>query len=175
MLTPYEFGAAVGSMTKQSRGLIADMALYSNPWTGLPTAAWDAGHNLYNGKPLAALGSVASGALSLVGGGLFGGAARAAGGAAASAAKGIGAGLVRNGVPTLGKAIAKAPRVLQGLHSAARAPVRLAQRQMTRGLSRVLPVRPVQSMLANPVQAGVNYVARNPLDVMTFAHSPAGS
>lgn len=51
---------------KLARNFVLDAAAYSNPFTGVPTAAFDFGHNLYHGKYLDALGSVISGGLSFL-------------------------------------------------------------------------------------------------------------
>lgn len=48
------------------RGLAVDVGLYSNPFSGVPTALYDTGSHLRNGRYLNALGSLGMGALSFV-------------------------------------------------------------------------------------------------------------
>lgn len=54
------------SLDPQNRGMIADAVLYSNPFTGVPTAANDIGRHLYNGRFGSALGALGMGALSFL-------------------------------------------------------------------------------------------------------------
>lgn len=54
------------SLDPQSRGMLADAAMYSNPVTGVPTMVNDVSRHLYNGRFGSALGSVGMGALSFL-------------------------------------------------------------------------------------------------------------
>lgn len=61
------FGDGLSSVANpQARGLATDMALYSNPFTGVATGLYDTGSHLMNGRFLSALGSAGMGALSFV-------------------------------------------------------------------------------------------------------------
>lgn len=71
----------------ENRGMVADAALYSNPFTGVPTAALDTGRHLLNGRFGNALGSAAMGAASFIPG--AGSALGLAGRGAMGAAKGL--------------------------------------------------------------------------------------
>jgi hypothetical protein len=78
------------------RGAVQDLALYSNPITGVPTALNDTARHLYNGRYLESLGSVAGGALSFLPG--FGFAAGQAGRAVAAGGRALaGAGMKQTG------------------------------------------------------------------------------
>jgi hypothetical protein len=66
-------GGLAGQSDPMQRGLVPHLLAYSNPYTGVPTAAWDTGQHLYNGRYLSALGSVGEGALSFLPGFGFGG------------------------------------------------------------------------------------------------------
>lgn len=85
------------------RGAVQDLALYSNPITGVPTALNDTARHLYNGRYLESLGSVAGGALSFLPG--FGFAAKATGKAVAAG----GRALAGAGMKQTGKLLTKAP------------------------------------------------------------------
>lgn len=86
------FGDSVSSVADPTqRGLAVDIGLYSNPFTGVPTAAYDTTKHLMNGRYLSALGSVGMGALSFI----------------PMAGSGVGAGVkgaVRGGAKVLGRA-----------------------------------------------------------------------
>lgn len=61
------FGDGLSSVANpQARGLATDMALYSNPFTGVATGLYDTGSHLMNGRFLSALGSAGMGALSFI-------------------------------------------------------------------------------------------------------------
>ena len=98
----------------ENRGMVADAALYSNPFTGVPTAALDTGRHLWNGRFGSALGSAAMGAVSFIPG--AGSALGVAGRGALGAAKGV-AGAAAKGVA--GQAARSAAR--QATSSGARA------------------------------------------------------
>lgn len=103
------------------RGVIPHMALMSNPFTGVPTAAYDAARNLYQGNYFRALGNVADGALSFIPG--YGFARGAAGLGLRAAGKGLmstGAryagqaglrGAAGSAATRVGSTLAKAPRL----------------------------------------------------------------
>jgi hypothetical protein len=61
------FGKGLKSVADPTaRGLATDMALYSNPFTGVATGLYDTGSHLMNGRVFSALGSLGMGALSFV-------------------------------------------------------------------------------------------------------------
>lgn len=169
MPNPYEFGYAVGALTKtaqekQARGMIADMALYSNPFSGVPTGLYDTYKNIRAGKYLNAAGSAASGAMSLFGVGGIGGGVRGAGNVAMRAGMGLGRGT------TAGRALVNSGRALRAGGKAittAAAPLTAAGNRITKPIAsavqKVMPVRQTTSILRQPVQSAVNYVASNPV------------
>lgn len=182
MPTPYEFGQHVGrDFEKESRGLVADLALYSNPWTGVPTGIYDTYNSLRSGNYLGALGNVASTGLSLVGGG-----------AITSGLKGLGGGLMRAGARAGASTLlpqAARGAVQTGLHMAGRGTVaagralgaaggaaagRLgaqAEQAVSRGIQKVLPVRAGATFAKSPVRATMNAAVRNPLTVGAAFHT----
>jgi hypothetical protein len=61
------FGKGLSSVANpQARGLATDLALYSNPFTGVATGLYDTGSHLMNGRVFSALGSLGMGALSFI-------------------------------------------------------------------------------------------------------------
>lgn len=181
MPTPYEFGQQLGQdmAEKQARGLVADLALYSNPFTGVPTAAYDTYNHLRNGRYLNAVGSVASGALSLAGGGLLGSGLKSVGNTALRAGTrlgtqtAMGGGLaaagtaLRTGGRVMGAAAAPLTRAFQGANSAVGSAVQ-----------KVLPVRAGATFSRAPVQSAMNFVGTKPIEAgaMLFhntQHGPA--
>ncbi len=81
------FGKGLSSVADPAaRGLATDMALYSNPFTGVATGLHDTGKHLMNGRFLSALGSAGMGALSFIPG-----AGSVARGALSLGGKGLGA------------------------------------------------------------------------------------
>lgn len=89
------FGTAptlgLGQLDPTQRGLAQDIALYSNPFTGVATGANDMARHLYNGRYGSALGAAGMTALSFLPG--FG----------AAAGKAIGRGLVNTGARIAGQ------------------------------------------------------------------------
>jgi hypothetical protein len=149
-------GGVAGQFDPTQRGLVQDLALYSNPITGVPTAVNDVGRHLYNGRWTDAGMSALSGALSFLPG--FGFAARGAGRAAVGAGKAI----ARAGAPQVGNAIARgsAKFVNQGRNFVAG-----ANQAMSTGVQKALP------LAKNPGMAGKVYNAaiRNPMQAMQTA------
>lgn len=94
-------GSMLDQVDPMQRGIIQDLALYSNPFTGVPTAVNDVSRHLYNGRFMDAGMSGLSGALSFLPG--FGFAARGAGRLAVQGGKA----LARAGAPQIGNAVAK--------------------------------------------------------------------
>lgn len=80
------------TLDPMNRGFVQDALLYSNPFSGVPTAANDAIRHMWNGRWGSALGSVGMGALSFLpgaggaGGAALKGAVKGTAGAAARAA-----------------------------------------------------------------------------------------
>lgn len=94
-------GNTLGQLDPTQRGMVQDLALYSNPITGVPTAINDVSRHLYNGRFMDAGLAGLSGALSFLPG--FGFAARGAGRMAVQGGKA----LARAGAPQVGNAIAR--------------------------------------------------------------------
>lgn len=94
-------GNTMGQLDPTQRGMVQDLALYSNPITGVPTAINDVSRHLYNGRFMDAGLAGLSGALSFLPG--FGFAARGAGRMAVQGGKA----LARAGAPQVGNAIAR--------------------------------------------------------------------
>ena len=86
----------VGDPTR--RGMVTDMALYSNPVTGVATSLWDTGSHLMKGNWGQALGSLGMGALSFLPGA----------GSVARGVIGTGKAALGAGARTAGKHIARA-------------------------------------------------------------------
>lgn len=196
MATPYEFGARLGAMSKEAaekeaRGLLADIALYSNPWTGVPTGIYDTYNSLRKGNYLGALGNVANTGLSLFGGG-----------AVTSGLKGLGGGLMRAGARVGASTVlpqAARGAVQTGLNMAGRGAVgagrmlgaaggNLAERvgeqasqAISQGIQKVVPVRAGATFLPtfaanattkwNPARATINAAVKNPLVVGSILHN----
>lgn len=174
MPTPYEFGQRVGhGFEKEARGILADMALYSNPFTGVPTAAYDTYNHLRGGRYLNALGSVAAGGLSLAGGGLFGSGVKGLGNAALRAGTrlgtqtAVGGGLasagtaLRVGGRAIGAAAAPMTRAFQGMNNAAGS-----------AIQKVLPTRAGATFTTAPLRTATNWVGKNPLEAgALFLHN----
>lgn len=194
-MQPYEFGYRVGLATEkraqnaigdavlgtgsamsqanpfgdpEQRGLIAETALYSNPFTGVPTAVNDVGRHLYNGRYMSALTSGIGGALSFIpfAGGGFGFAAKGMG-------RAIGAGgkaLARQGLVSqaTGKAIGRGAR--QFVNAGADAATN-ANRAISGRLQQHLP------MAKNPGLMGKawNWGMKNPLQATPMVAPLAGA
>lgn len=157
------------------RGVIQHMAQYSNPISGVPTAAIDTAQHLYNGRYLSALGSVGEGALSFlpVAGGLLSGAAT----------KGLTAGgkaLAGAGATTAGKALTGTAKAL----NRGRAAVEGVQSSMGAGIQRVLPtVAPAVPAAAGAAGYGAalrnapttarNFIATKPIQAAAGGFGPA--
>jgi hypothetical protein len=175
MLTPYEFGYV---LEKQARGMLADAALYSNPWTGVPTGIYDTYNSLRKGQYLGALGNVASTATSLVGGGMITGGLKSIGGGLMRAGARAGAstllpqaarGAVQTGLHVAGRGALTAGRALGVAGGAAAG--RLgdsAQQAVARGVQKFVPVRAGATFMKSPVRAAVNVAVRNPIDTAAF-------
>ena len=107
------FGRGLSSVADpNARGLATDMALYSNPFTGVATGLWDTGKHLVNGRFLSALGSAGMGALSFVpgAGSIARGALRLGGKGVGALAGAAGKGLAGTG--RVGKAVSGAAETL---------------------------------------------------------------
>ena len=57
-------GGAAGALDPAQRGMVQDVALYSNPFSGVPTALNDSVRNFSRGNYLSGVGNLAMGALS---------------------------------------------------------------------------------------------------------------
>jgi hypothetical protein len=186
MTTPYEFGRHFGSLSKEAaekeaRGILADMALYSNPWTGVPTGIYDTYNSLRSGNYLGALGNVASTGLSLVGGGAITGGLKSLGGGLMRAGASAGAstllpqaarGAVQTGLHVAGRGAVTAGRALGSAGGAAAGRLGAqAEQALSRGIQKVVPVRAGATFMKSPVQATVNAAVRNPLTVGAMFHT----
>jgi hypothetical protein len=186
MTTPYEFGRHLGSLSKEAaekeaRGLLADVALYSNPWTGVPTGIYDTYNSLRSGNYLGALGNAANTGLSLFGGG-----------AITSGLKGLGGGLMRAGARVGASTVlpqAARGAIQTGLHVAGRGAVgagralgvaggnlagrvgEQASQAISQGIQKVVPVRAGATFMKNPVRATINAAVKNPLVAGSFFHN----
>lgn len=192
MPTPLEFGYAVGEFTKSAheksaRNMLADMALYSNPYTGVPTGIYDTARNLYHGKYLNALGSLASTGMSFLGGNLLSGAAKSVGGALGKGMTQAGTSLAARGATAAGQAglkglagraavqagtaLAKTPGAVASATAPVAGAVARASNAMARGVQRVIPVRPVAQWTKNPLRAYINSQVANPMSTLAGYHS----
>lgn len=177
MPTPYEFGFAVGARTKaaaekQSRGLVADLALYSNPWTGVPTGIYDTYNSLRKGNYLGAMGNVATTGLSFLGAG-----------GAGTALKGLGAKALGRGatMATQGGMRGAAGLALKGVGHAANAAGGLAtggarvldsvQAPVSQAIQKIVPIRQSATLAKAPVRSIVNFAVKNPLTIPALAHT----
>jgi hypothetical protein len=149
-------GGAMGQFDPTQRGLVQDVALYSNPITGVPTAINDTTRHLYNGRFGQAGLSVLNGALSFLPG--FGFAAGAAGRAGVSA----GRALARAGMKQTGRALSsgsvqfvdRGRKMMTGVNQA-----------MSKGVQKVAP------LAQNPGVGGKvwNAAIKNPMQTMQMA------
>lgn len=186
MTTPYEFGRHFGALSKEAaekeaRGLLADMALYSNPWTGVPTGIYDTFNSLRSGNYLGALGNVANTGLSLVGGGAITGGLKSLGGGLMRAGARAGAstllpqaarGAVQTGLHVAGRGAVTAGRALSTAGGAAAARLGTgAEQAISRGIQKVVPVRAGATFMKNPARAAVNAAVRNPFTVGSMLHN----
>lgn len=189
MTSPYEFGRRVGALSKEAaekeaRGVLSDIALYSNPWTGVPTGLYDTYNSLRNGNYLGAVGNVANTGLSLIGGGAITGGLKSLGGGLMRAGARAGASTL------LPRAAARAAHT--GLHMAGRGAVAAgrglgaaggnagvrfgtqAQQAVSKGIQRVVPIRSGATFMRSPVRATVNAAVKNPFVAGSFL-SASGS
>lgn len=191
-MQPYEFGYRVGAaMEKRAqnalgdavlgtgswmsqanplgdptqRGVIADTALYSNPFTGVPTAINDVGRHLYNGRLMDAGMAGLSGALSFIPG--WGFAAKGVGRAIAGGGKQ----LARAGFTNTGKALTRGSQQFLTKGTAA---VSGANRAASGMLQKALPTIQNPGMVGKMYNAGI----KNPMQAAPLAlpiASAAGS
>jgi hypothetical protein len=172
------------------RGLLTDMALYSNPFTGVAAGTYDTANNLLHGRLLSALGSAGMGALSLTG----------VGGVAGALGKGAlrGVRLLR-GAGATGRALSRpALGALKGARSvgtSGASGVRTLEGNIVGGVRKVIPEKytSFEHGLQNPLatvdgklsirspfskdystrkllRSGVDRVVANPLRAATFLH-----
>lgn len=187
-LNPYAFGYAVGAYTelKQAswgdvaqgasdmiiggnpldptqRGLAADLALYSNPFTGVATAASDTAQHLYNGRFGSALGAVGMGALSFLPG------------LGAGIGKGV-AGAVRGGAKALGSAgAARAAAGARQFVTTGSKGFTQAQNAVSNTIQKAIPQKTTAMTWKAPVRSTVDAAVRNPLRVgADLMHSGGG-
>jgi hypothetical protein len=137
------------------RGMVQDLALYSNPITGVPTAINDTARHLYNGRFLSAGGSALSGALSFLPG--FGFMAKSVGRGLASGGKALanagfqqaGRGLAQNSTRFINQGARAVGRVNKGLSSKIQTMAPLAQNPTWMGGGKIY-----NAAIKNPMQAG---------------------
>jgi hypothetical protein len=196
MTAPYEFGRHFGALSKaaaekEARGILADMALYSNPWTGVPTGIYDTYNSLRSGNYLGALGNVANTGLSLVGGGAITSGLKSLGGGLMRAGARAGAstllpqaarGAVQTGLNMAGRGVAATGRALGAAGgNAANRLGEQASQALSRGVQKVVPVRAGATFFPrfaagattkwNPARATVNAAVKNPLVVGAALHT----
>jgi hypothetical protein len=155
-----------------ARGLVSDMALYSNPVTGTMTGLYDTGNHLMKGEYLSALGSAGMGALSWIPG--AGSLGRAAVGGVKGLLKGFGGAAVRAGEKAIGtEGMAAAKGALNATSSAAQ-PVMAAGQSAVQGANKAIAGKLQQVIppkynswehgLQNPLSNGAGGVGlRSPL------------
>jgi hypothetical protein len=167
VMQPYDFGYRVGrTLEKQAeRGLLTDVALYSNPFTGVPTAAYDTATNLYNGNYMGALGSAASGALSFLPG--WGG---TGGRMLARGLGGAGKALANAGMKQTGRALVSGARTANKAVTAGAEVAKNLNTGMAQGIQKVVPNMPG----ATGLRAGVNTMVKNPLATTAIGGSVIG-
>lgn len=133
-----------------TRGVAADLALYSNPFTGVATGANDMARHLYNGRFGSALGAVGMGALSFIPGvgGMIG----------KGVAKGVrGAGKLM-GNPGLQRGGAAMHKFVTGGTKA----VQQGQQAITNNIQKVIPQRYDALTRAAPIRSTIDAAVRNP-------------
>lgn len=164
MPTPYEFGQQIGQVTeKQARGILTDLALYSNPFTGVPTAAYDTYNHLRNGRYLNALGSVAAGGASMIGGGMLGAGIKGLGGTALRMGTRLGTNTaLGGGLATAGQALRTGSRAFAAAGGGAIA--NNASKALSNSVQKVLPLRAGATFGRAPVQATMNTMVKNPFE-----------
>lgn len=176
-------GGAAGVLDPAQRGMVQDIALYSNPFSGVPTALNDSVRNFSRGNYLSGVGNLAMGALSF------------APGVGAAIGKGIGwlgkglrgAGKVTNRISQAqraqqagkvmrqggnalirgGKAYAKAAPVWE-------APLGRANQFLTGKIQQKVPQKFDQFSWRNPVRSGFDAAARKPVSAGLTATSVIG-
>jgi hypothetical protein len=166
-MQPYEFGYRVGRTLEKraERGMLTDIALYSNPLTGVPTAAYDTVSNLYNGNYMGALGSAASGALSFLPG--WGG---TGGRMLARGLGGAGKALANAGMRQTGKTLVQGANMANKAVNAGAAAATGLNNTMAQGIQKVVPNLPG----ATGLRAGVNTMVKNPLATTAIGGSVIG-
>lgn len=186
-LNPYAFGYAVGAYTSKQaswgdvaqgasdmiiggnpldptqRGLAADLALYSNPFTGVATAASDTAQHLWSGRLGSAAGSIGMGALSFlpgVGAGLGKGIATAA----------------RGGAKALGSAgAARAAAAARQFVTTGSKGFTQAQNAVSSTIQKAIPQQTAALTWKAPIRSTVDAAVRNPLRVgADLMHSGGG-
>ena len=155
-----------------NRGLVTDMALYSNPVTGTMTGLYDTGNHLMNGEYLSALGSLGMGALSWIPGG--GSIARGVVGAGKGLMRGLGGAALRAGEKVIGAegiaaakgAVTGAREAVKPILAAGEGAVNNAQGAITNNLQKVVTPKYTswEHGLQNPLSNGAGGVGlRSPL------------
>lgn len=170
MPTPYEFGLQVGALSKtaaekHARNFITDLALYSNPFTGVPTSAYDTYNHVRNGRYLNALGSAAMGGLSLTGAGFVGNGVKSVGNVAMRAGLNLGRGTaIGGGLVNAGRAVRYGGKAIGAAAAPLTGAVQGVNNTVAQGVQKVLPVRAGATFSRAPVQAATNWVAKNPIE-----------
>jgi hypothetical protein len=176
-LNPYAFGYAVGAYTSKKaswgdvaqgasdmiiggnpldptqRGLAADLALYSNPFTGVATAASDTAQHLWNGRLGSAAGSILMGGLSF------------APGLGAAVGKGI-TGAVRTGAKAIGNpALQRGAAAARNFVTTGSKGFTQAQNAVSSTIQKAIPQKTTAMTLKAPIRSTVDAAVRNPLRV----------
>jgi hypothetical protein len=178
-MQPYEFGYAVGKYTKHAswgdvgqaagdiliggnpldptqRGLAADVALYSNPFTGVATGVNDMGRHLYNGRFGSALGAAGMTALSFLPG-VGGAVGKSIGKGVSAVGKAMGSQAVRQGGVAAQKFVQAGGRMAtQG------------QNAITGGLQKRIPQQYSAMTRSAPVRSTLDAAIRNPATTATI-------
>lgn len=181
-MTPYEFGQQIAkeASEKQARGLVTDLALYSNPFTGVPTGIYDTYNSLRSGNYMGALGNAAATGLSFMGGGLLSGGVKALGKGVMRAGMGMaGRGAAQTGTrAAVGGAVRQVGRGITGagqmMGNAAKA-VTGGEQALSRGIQKVIPARPNTTSMMGKAR---NWAVNNPMTMGAVLHTggqPAGA
>lgn len=157
-----------------TRGMAADIALYSNPFTGVPTGINDTARHLSRGNYLSALGSLGMTGLSFLPG---------IGSVAGKSVAGAGKGLITAGARagaqvgeraagkfvtdamrrTGSKALERAAGHMDDFSAAGQKVIGGAQDKVYSGMQRVLPQQTPHMTWKAPIRSTVDAVVRNPL------------
>ncbi|TXH17684.1 MAG: hypothetical protein E6R03_03435 [Hyphomicrobiaceae bacterium] len=169
-----------------TRGAIADIALYSNPFSGVPTGINDISRHLYHGSYGKALGSLGMTALSFLPGlGSAGGKALAIGAGEAAAKAGtraavhageeLGGKFITNAMRGTGsKTLERAAGHMDDFSRAGKNVIEPAQNKVFSGLQKVVPQKTTGLTWKSPVRSTVDAAIRNPIGTTSMGATMTG-